>query len=166
MKLVTRALFLAIAVATAASLAAPAGASVARKPNACKVVKASEVTTVTGFPAAKDTTQQQGPPDAGICGYTLTDPGTVRNVSIYVQPGSTSVAKVGFKTARKAFKDQLEPVTGFGKHAFYAAGGLNALYVRKGDTLLYVQYVAMGSDDPATIKANVESMTEIALPRI
>ncbi len=132
MKPATRALLAAVVTGAATFAALPAGASVARKPNACKVVKASEVTTVTGFPAAKEATQQQGPPDAGICGYTLTDPGTVRNVSIFVQPGSATTAKIGFKTAKKAFKDQLEPVTGFGKHAFYAAGGLNALYVRKG----------------------------------
>lgn len=166
MKLVSRALLAVALVTTGTALAAPAGASVAQKPNACKVVKASEVTTVTGFPAAKEATQQQGPPNAGICGYTLTDPGTVRNVSIFVQPGSASTAKSGFRVAKKTFKDQLEPVTGFGKNAFYAGGGLNALYVLKGDTLLYVQYVAMGADDPATIKANVEAMTKIALPRI
>ncbi len=167
MKLVTRALLALVVVTTATGLAAPAGASVARKPNACKVVKASEVTTVTGFPATKEAHQQQGPPNAGICGYSLADPGgTVRTVSIFVQPGSDTVAKSGFKTAKKAFRDQLEPVTGFGRNAFYAGGGLNALYVRKGDTLLYVQYVAMGADDPATIKAQVEAMTKIALPRV
>jgi hypothetical protein len=156
----------ALVVATLSVAAVvPAGATVAaKKPNACKVLKASEVTTVTGFTATKSATQQQGPPGAGICGYTLADQ-TVRTVSVFVQPGSATTAKLGFTTAKKAFKDQLEPVTGFGKNAFYAGGGLNTLYVLKGDTLLYVQYVAIGAD-PATIKANVEAMTKIAVPRV
>jgi hypothetical protein len=161
-----RVLLAAAVVVAATCLAGSAGASVAAKPNACKVVKASEVTSVTGFTATKETKQQQGPPNAGICGYSLEDPGIVRNVSVFVQPDDTTTARIGFKTAKKAFKDQIEPVTGFGRNAFYAGGGLNALYVLKGDTLLYVQYVAMGADDPATIKANVEAMTRIALPRI
>ena len=147
---------------------APVGASVAAKPNACKVLKAAEVTRVTGFPATKATRQQQGPSDAGICGYTLTDPNSpVRTVSVFVQrSGEQRVTKIGYRTAKATFKEQLEPVSGFGKSAFYAGGGLNTLYVLEGDTLLYVQYVAFGDDDPAGIKADVEDMTKIALARV
>ncbi len=156
---------LVLAGAVLMATVVPAGATVAvKKPNACKVLKASEVTTVTGFTATKSPTQQQGPPGAALCAYTLADP-TVRNVSVFVLPGSATTAKVSYATAKRAFKDQLEPVVGFGKSSFYAGGDLNTLYVLRGDTLLYVQYVAIGAD-PATIKANVEAMTKIALRRV
>lgn len=157
---------LVAAVALAAWIG-PATASVATKPNACKALKASEVTRVTGFTAKKLTKQQQGPPDAGICGYSLDDPSSaVRTVSVYVQSGDSQVTKIGYRTAKAAFKDQIEPVSGFGKNAFYAGGGLNTLYVLKGDTLLYVQYVALGDTDAAGVKDDVVAMTKIALPRV
>jgi hypothetical protein len=150
-----------------AATVVPAGATLAvKKPNACKVVKASEVSQVTGFTATKSPTQQQGPPGASICGYTLADT-SVRNVSVFVQPG---VGVAEYKTAKRQLTSSsaspVESVTGFGKRSFYAGGGLNALYVLDGDTLFYVQYVAFGTDDPATIRANIEAMTRIGLARI
>jgi hypothetical protein len=154
------------AVALTASVA-PVGATVAAKPNACKVLKASEVTRVIGFPATRLVDQQQGPPGSGICGYSLDDPSTpTRNVSVLVQKGNSQDTKIGYRTAKAAFKDQIEPVSGFGKNAFYAGGGVNTLYVLKGGTLLYVQYVVLGDDDEARIKADVVAMTKIAVPRV
>jgi len=123
------------------------------------------VTRVTGFAATKSTKQQQGPPGAGICGYSLDDT-TTRNVSVLVQHGDRQVNQIGYRTAKAAFKNQVEPVSGFGKNAFYAGGGLNTLYVLKGDTLLYVQFVALGDTDAAGIKDKVVAMTKIAVARV
>ena len=144
---------------------APAGASVPVKNNSCKVLKGSDVTKVTGFIASKAITRP-GPPRAAICGYSLADPATTRDVSVFVLPHGAQEAKIGYRTAKKAFKDQIEPVSGFGKNAFYAGGGLNTLYVLKGDTLLYVQYVALAEGEAPGIKAAVEAMTKIALARV
>ena len=98
---------------------APAGASVPVKNNSCKVLKGSDVTKVTGFTASKAITRP-GPPRAAICGYSLADPATTRDVSVFVLPHGAQEAKIGYRTAKKAFKDQIEPVSGFGKNAFYA----------------------------------------------
>jgi len=156
----------AAAVALVASIG-PASASVAAKLNACKVLKASEVTRVTGFPATKLAKQQQGPPGSGICGYSLDDPSTpTRNVSVLVQKGNSQDLKIGYRTAKAAFKDQVESVSGFGENAFYAGGGLNTLYVLKGSTLFYVQYVALADTDAAGIKDDVVAMAKIAQPRV
>ncbi|MCJ7436664.1 MAG: hypothetical protein MUP97_02740 [Acidimicrobiia bacterium] len=157
---------LVAAVALAAGIG-PASASVAAKPNACKALKASEVARVTGFPAKKLVEQQQGPPGAGICGYALEDASSpVRNVSVLVQRGDSQESKIGYRTAKGVFKDQIEPVSGLGRNAFYAGGGINTAYVLKGDTLLTVQYVALGETDQAGIKDDVVAMTKIALPRV
>ena len=154
------------AVALTASVA-PVGATVAAKPNACKALKAPEVSRVTGFPATKAAAQQQGPPGSGICAYSLDDPSTPgRSVSVAVLQGDSQELKIGYRTAKTAFKDVAEPVSGFGKNAFYAGGGVNTLYVLEGGTLLYVQYVVLGDDDEARIKADVVAMTKIAVPRV
>jgi hypothetical protein len=64
------------------------------------------------------------------------------------------------------FKSDVEKVSGFGKKAFYVGGGLNTLYVLKGDTLVYVQYVALDLDDQAVFKDAVTQMMKIVLQRI
>ena len=162
--LVVASLVAAVAVAAGTG---PASASVTAKLNACKVLKASEVTSVTGFPATKLAEQQQGPPGSSLCGYSLDDPSTpTRNVSVLVQKGNSQDLRIGYRTAKSAFKDQVEPVSGFGRNAFYTGGGLNTLYVLKGSTLFYVQYVVLGDADAAGIKDDVVAMAKIAQPRV
>ena len=161
-----RLVVLSLTVAVGAALVAPAGATVAAKPNACKVLKASEVTRVTGFPAQKAADQQQGPPGSGICGYSLDDPSSPgRSVSVLVQKADPRELKIGYKTAKTTFAESVEPVSGFGKNAFYAGGGLNTLYVLKGGTLFYVQYIVLADTDAAAIKDDVVQMAKIVQPR-
>jgi hypothetical protein len=162
----TRAALAPLVVGALIALGASAGASVATKTNGCKVLKASDVTRVTGLPAKKATQQPPAPSSFSVCGYSLTDPGQVRSVNIWVQPNDGTIAKIGFTTAKKAFADKVEPVSGFGKNAFFVGGGLNTLYVLKGDTLLYVQYVAFGDPDAAGIKTKIEQLTKAALARV
>jgi hypothetical protein len=152
-------------VAVAGFVATPASAIAKATPNACKVLKASEVTHATGFTATKAKQQPAAPSGAGICAYTLSDT-AASTVSVFVQLDAGRVAKRGYASAKQQFADTLEPVAGFGKQAFYVGGGLDTLYVLKGDSFLFVQYAATGVDDPTAIKPIVETMTKKAAARV
>ena len=154
----------ALVVAVAAVSTGPAGASVTAKLDGCKVLKASEVTRITGFAATTTPVGTRSKGEAG-CSYALDDLAP-HSVLLVVQKNGGQNSKIAYRTTKAAFKDQIEPVSGFGKNAFYAGGGLNTLYVLKGGTLFYVQYIVLADTDAAGIKDDVVAMAKIAQPRV
>jgi hypothetical protein len=157
-------LLVVAALAAAAVGAGPVSASVAAKPDGCKVLKASEVTRITGF-TAKKIALGGGSQGAGGCAYALDDLAP-HTVTLIVQKNGGEDSKIAYRTAKTVFKDQIEPVSGLGRSAFYAGGGIDTLYVLKGGTYVSVQYTALGDADQARIKADVVAMTRIALSRV
>lgn len=156
--------FLPVAVLGAVLVLAPtgAGASVAASKNGCKYLKGSEVTEVLGT-AVKKAKSPVAPPSTEVCGYKVTAEAG-QSVNLWVQGGAAGAA--GYAGAKRAFKDDVEPVSGLGRKAFYVGGGLNTAYMLSGDTLVYVQYVAIGGPDDATVKDDVTQLAKIVLGRI
>ena len=143
--------------------AAFAEASVPAAKKGCKYLKVSEVTRITGKEFKKGK-PPSAPGPIAVCGYeAVGEVGT----GVYLWVDKTDIADDGFKGAEAAFdKDGVE-VDGFGKHALYIGDGLNTLYVLRGGTLVYVQYVTFGGDsDPATVRDAVEKITKIVLRRV
>jgi pantoate kinase len=157
----TKILVISALAAATALVPASASASVAETKNGCKYLKASEAKTALGVAVTKSSRQPPGPPDVLVCGYKLAAAGG--SVNLWVQKGST--ASAGFDAAKRAFSSDVEAITGFGKKAFYVAGGLNTLYVLKGGTLIYVQIVRIPDPDPATTKTQVTALAKIVLGR-
>jgi len=159
-----RVVVVALVVAVAAVSTGPAGASVTAKLDGCKVLKASEVTRITGFAATTTPVGTRSKGEAG-CSYALDDLAP-HSVLLVVQKNGGQNSKIAYRTTKAAFKDQIEPVSGFGQNAFYAGGGIDTLYVLKGGTYVSVQYTALGDADQARIKDDVVAMTKIALSRV
>lgn len=154
-----------LAAVVAVVLPAGATASGATAPgakNGCKYLKVSEVNRITGLTFVKGE-QPPAPPTVAACGYVVTDDPTTA-VNVWAQPKPQTA--LAFKTAKKAFADSAEPVTGLGKKAFYAGEGVNTVYVLKGSTLVYVQYVALGNSDTAGIKDATVEMTKLVTSRV
>ena len=144
-------------LATTAGATAPAGVT-----NGCRYLKLSEVNRITGLTFVKGK-NPPSPSPLTACGYVLTDdPTTV--VNLWVQPKPQTA--LAFKTAKEAFADSAEPVTGLGKKAFYAGEGVNTVYVLKGDTFVFVQYLALGNDDTAGVKDATVKMTKLVTGRV
>ena len=154
----------ALVVAVAAVSTGPAGAAVTAKLDGCKVLKAAEVTRITGF-TAKKLALGGGSQGAGGCAYALDDLAP-HTVTLIVQKNGGEDSKIAYRTGKTVFKDQIEPVSGLGRSAFYAGGGIDTLYVLKGGTYVSVQYTALGDADQARIKDDVVAMTKIALSRV
>ena len=142
------------------AIAAPAGATTARTKSGCSLLKKSDVEKVLAEQVKKGA-KPPAPPATLVCGYDVLG-GVGRSVNVWVQRDGGDFA---YKTAKTTFKDDVEKVSGFGKKSFYVGGGLNTLYVLKGDTLVYVQYVALDVDDAAAIKDAVTRLTKIVVKR-
>jgi hypothetical protein len=154
---------LSLAFAVAATLlVAPAGATAPAAKNGCKYLKISEVNKITGLTFAKGETPP-GPPAAAVCGYAVVGD-QAKSVNVWVQPKPQTA--LAFKTAKEAFAESAEPVTGLGKKAFYAGGGINTAYVLNGGTLVFVQYISPGNPDDAAIKDAVVKMTKVVNRRV
>lgn len=152
----------ALVAAALLATVAPASASVAAAKNGCKLLKRFEVANVLDAKIAK-AAKPTAPPETRVCGYTVVG-ALGRSVNLWVDEGSAATA--GFSTAKQVFGKDVEKVSGFGKKAFYVGGGLNTLYVLKGDSLVYVQYVALDLDDQDVFKDAVSQMMKIVLQRI
>jgi hypothetical protein len=139
---------------------AAAGASVAAAKNGCKYLKVSEVSAVLGVPITK-TKPPLAPSSVKVCGYKVTDDQTV---NLWVQSGAGGTA--GFSAAKQTFAADIEPVTGLGSKAFYVGNNLNTVYLLKGDTLVYVQYVTFGGPDAATVKDAVTKLAKTVRGRV
>jgi hypothetical protein len=158
-----RSLAVLVAVgAAAALLAVPAGATAPDVKNGCTYLKVAEVNRITGLTFVKGK-NPPAPPTVAACGYVVTDDPTTA-VNVWVQPKPQTA--LAFRTAKKALADSAEPVTGLGKKAFYAGKGVNTVYVLKGSTLVYVQYVAIGNSDTAGIKDATVEMTKLVTGRL
>jgi hypothetical protein len=72
----------------------------------------------------------------------------------------------GFSLAKRAFAADVEPVEGFGKRAFYVAGGFDVLYVLRKGTLVYVQHSTPVTGDDAVTEATVWQLMKIVLTRL
>lgn len=149
-------------VAVLVSLAVPAGASSKAAKSGCKYLKVSEVNSITGLVFTKGP-KTSAPPSSAVCGYAATDDPSV-SVNLWVQRDSQVAA--GFKAAKKAFAADVESATELGKKAIYVGGGINTAYVLQGKTLVYVQYVSLGSDDTVGIRDAVVEMTKVVLDRL
>ncbi|MFO7590080.1 MAG: hypothetical protein R6X23_04175 [Acidimicrobiia bacterium] len=147
--------------AVLALFASPVGATVAGAKNGCKYLKVGEVNEITGLTFVKGA-KPPGPAVIAACGYTLPDDPTT-SVNVWVQRGSS--AATGFTTAKEAFAADAETVSGLGKKAFYA-GGVSTVYVLKGKTLVYVQYVSFGNVDEAAVKDAAVDLTSAVIERI
>lgn len=143
-------------------LAAPAGATAPAAKSGCKYLKLSEVNRITARTFAKGE-PPPAPSSAAVCGYTVPDDPTT-SVNLWVQAGPYGAA--GFKASKEAFAANVEAVSGLGKKAFYAGGGVNTVYVLKGSTLIYVQYLSFGNADTAGVKAAAVEMTKVVTGRI
>jgi len=144
-----------------ALLGAPAGATAPAAKNGCKYLKPAEVNRITGLTFVKGKTPP-APASSAVCSYAVAgDPST--EVTLWVQPGSYGAA--GFKAAKKAFAANTEPVSGLGSKAFYA-GDVHTVYVLKGGTLVYVQYLALGNPDAAALKDATVQLTKVVNGRV
>jgi hypothetical protein len=152
----------ALAVAfTVALLGAPAGATAPAAKNGCKYLKLAEVNRITGLTFVKGEAPP-APASSAVCGYAVAgDPSTA--VNLWVQPGSSGAA--GFKAAKKAFAANAETVSGLGSKAFYA-GDVHTVYVLKGGTLAYLQYLAQGNPDEAALKDATVKLTKVVNGRV
>lgn len=151
-----------VAFAAVALLTVPAGATAPGAKNGCKYLKVSEVNRITGRTFVKGE-NPPAPPTVAACGYAVTDDPTTQ-VNVWVQPKPQTA--LAFTTAKKAFADSAEPVSGLGKKAFYAGEGVNTVYVLKGSTLVYVQYLALGNSDAAGVKDATVAMTKLVTGRL
>lgn len=153
---------LVVAFVVVLTITGSASASTRAAGSACSLLRKVEVEKVIRVDVEKGA-KPVAPPDVRVCAYDVVgDPG--RSVHLWVQTGDD--AKPGFAMAKAVFEDDVERVSGFGKRAFYVGGGLNTLYVLKGSTLLYVQYVAPDSGAPTEVKRAVAAMTKIVLRRL
>jgi hypothetical protein len=156
--LVVLSLIVAVAVTL---LVAPAGATAPAAKNGCKYLKLSEVNRITGLTFAKGEAPPS-PPSVAVCGYAVAgDPSTA--VNLWVQPGSTGA--LGFKAAKKAFAADTQAVSGLGSKAFYA-GGVHTVYVLKGGTLVYLQYLSANNPDDAALKDATVKLTKVVSGRV
>lgn len=152
----------ALAAVGMLALAAPAHASVHGSKNGCGLLKKADVEEAIGKDVKK-APKPAGPPEAKVCGYKVVGE-TGQAVNLWVEEGSS--AAFSFKQAKQVFEENVEKVSGFGKKAFYVSGGLNTLYVLRGDTLAYVQYLWFGAVDDDEVQAAAADMMKAVLERV
>lgn len=143
-------------------LANPVGATAPGAKKGCKYLKVGEVNEITGLTFVKSP-RPPGPAVIAACGYTVPGDPT-KSVNVWVQRGSS--AATAFTTAKEAFEAETETVSGLGKKSFYAGGGVNTVYVLKGKTLVFVQYVSIGNVDEAAVKDAAVALTNVVIERI
>ena len=121
--------------------AAPAvGEHVRAAKKGCKYLQALRRSSASRARTSRRAKAPTAPGPVAVCGYEATRRGRHRRST----SGSTrhDIAERSFEERRRQPSTRtVSAVDGFGKNALYVGGGLNTLYVLRGDTLVYVQYV-------------------------
>jgi len=101
----------------------------------------------------------------GVCSFTVRG-APLDVVNIWLLEGDD--AQTGFDTGKELAGDDAEPVDGLGDEAVYTGEPFNTVYVLQDDTLVYLQYYLLSSDDasPAEIEQAVVELTEKVLGRL
>jgi hypothetical protein len=142
--------------------ARPVGAATGSPPEACGLLRASDIARVLGQPAAKGTPGYA----PGVCDWRLTATATrpAGTINALVERGRR--ARRSFALAAEFHATEREPIPGLGRKAFFAPSLGTVWVLSDRSTVFYVQGVyPRGSTDPVSLRAALIDLAEVARAR-